>query len=189
MMRISLFALPLVLLATALPVAAFLALLSWSLVRSGNVPGGFLINVNLGEINIEPGLAPLFTTNTIDGEKITLSELRGQVVMITFWASWCPPCRQEASALVQVHEEYQSAVKFIGIDIWDHEKDARNYIDVFHVSYPNILDTNGRIAIDYGVTGIPETHFIDAAGNLVHKFVGPLNQARLRAILDDMLMQ
>ena len=177
-----------IMLATALPLVAFLALLGWAAARSEGVPGGLLVNTNVGEVGIQHGSALTFTSKTLDGEAITLSDLKGQVVMVNFWASWCPPCRREALALAQVYREYQAEpLEFVGIDIWDREEDARNYIDLFSVPYPNILDKGGKIAIDYGVTGIPESYFVDASGNLKRKFVGPLNEERLRTILNEML--
>ncbi len=175
-------------LATALPVVALLALLGWASARSGGVPGGLLVNIKLGEVLIPVDTAPSFTSKSLEGEALTLSDLKGQVVMVNFWASWCPPCRREASALAQVYREYQGEpIEFVGVDIWDREEDARDYIDQFDVPYPNVLDSGGKIAIDYGVTGIPESYFVDATGNLKRKFVGPMNEERLRSILDEML--
>ncbi len=175
---------------TALLGAALLSLLGWASVRSGGVPGGFLTNNTLGEVSVRTEIAADFTVTTLNGDIFTLSELKGRVVMINFWASWCPPCRKEAPAFAQVYREYQGKpVEFFGVDIWNREEDAKDYVEQFEVPYPNALDGGGRIAIDYGVTGIPETYFIGADGNLKRKFVGPMNEERLRTVLNEMLSQ
>ncbi|MBM3957924.1 MAG: TlpA family protein disulfide reductase, partial [Gemmatimonadetes bacterium] len=105
-----------------------------------------------------------------------------------FWASWCPPCRREAPALADVYERYRTrGVEFVRIDIWDDEKDARAYVQRYGIGYPNGLDRGGEIAIDYGVTGIPEKLSLDRDGRLVRKFVGPMDADTLEAILDQLL--
>ncbi len=108
--------------------------------------------------------------------------------MVDFWASWCPPCREEAPGLAQVYSEYKgTGVEFVGIDIWDTEQDAKRFISRYGIAYPNGLDAKGRIAIDYGVTGIPEKYFIDRSGVLVKKYVGPMTATQLRQILEGLL--
>ena len=110
-------------------------------------------------------------------------------VMVDFWASWCPPCHQEAPILVQVYEEYRSrGVVFIGVGIWDHLGDAELYLQRSGQTYPNGFDNTGTIAIDYGVRGIPEKVFISPNGAVVKKFVGPLNAGQLRNALDELLV-
>jgi cytochrome c biogenesis protein CcmG/thiol:disulfide interchange protein DsbE len=166
----------------------FFSLLGWALARSGGVPSGSGVNNVFGEIDIQEGPAPDFTLETIDGKSITLSSLRGKVVLIDFWASWCPPCREEAPRLSQVYKEYESqGVEFIGISIWDRLNDAKDYIKRFDVTYPSGLDTQGTILVDYGVRGIPEKFFIDTQGKLVAKFIGPSNTDGLRKTLDQLL--
>jgi cytochrome c biogenesis protein CcmG/thiol:disulfide interchange protein DsbE len=122
------------------------------------------------------------------GRTLALEALRGKVVMIDFWASWCPPCRQEAPVLAQVYEEYKGkGVEFVGVDIWDSRSEALKFIDRYGVTYPSGLDGKGIIAIDYGVSGIPEKYFIDRNGLLVKKFIGPMDEAKLKQVLDEML--
>ena len=100
----------------------------------------------------------------------------------------CPPCRQEAPGRAQVFREYgDKDIDFIGVIIWDNQRDAARHVQEFNLPYPNVLDEKGEIAIDYGVVGIPEKFFIDAYGNLVRKFAGPMEPKALRAILDGLL--
>ena len=175
-------------LAGLLAVVGLIALFAWGLARSGSSSGGFAINAQLGEVAIRPGPARPFRLTTFEGETLALDDLRGQVVMVDFWASWCPPCRAEAPVLARVYRAYRDkGVEFVGITVWDSEADAQGYIRQFGIAYPNGLDPQGRIAMDYGVTGIPEKYFIDRNGVLVRKFNGPMDEERLRQVLDELL--
>ena len=146
------------------------------------------VNSKLSQEKVSSGTARGFSLELLDGSVIALSDLSGKVVMVDFWSSWCAPCRQEAPVLAQVYREYlDQPVEFVGVDIWDRPSDARDHVERFNLSYPNGIDVNGRIAIDYGVTGIPEKFFIGPDGVLVKKFVGPMKADKLRAILDELL--
>ena len=172
----------------AVPVAALIALLAWALAQSGGNPGGLGVNDEFGEVSITLGPAPPLSLPLLDGGSIDLAELRGKVVMIDFWSSWCPPCIEEAPVLSQTYREYAGReVEFLGVAIWDEADDIGRYIQQFDLSYPNSLDARGAVAINYGVRGIPEKYFIDREGQLVRKFSGPVKAEELRAIIDQML--
>ncbi len=120
--------------------------------------------------------APDFSLTLFDGRNIRLSDFRGKVVFLNFWASWCPPCRAEARLLEQSWQRYKNqGVVFLGIDMQDTEEAARRFIQEFGVTYMNGRDPNNRIAINYGVYGIPETFFIDKEGQITYKHIGGLN--------------
>ena len=177
-----------ILLGSSIPVLGLIALLAWALVESGGSPGGLGVNNAFGEIRVEQEAAHEFSLELLGGPTVTLTSLRGNVVLLDFWASWCPPCRQEAPILAQVYREYQDrGVEFIGVDIWDRREDAEAYVERYGVTYPNGIDARGTIAIDYGVRGIPEKFLIDGGGGLVKKFVGPMSASSLRAALDELL--
>jgi DsbE subfamily thiol:disulfide oxidoreductase len=116
--------------------------------------------------------APDFTATTFDGEEVSLSELRGQVVVVNFWASWCDPCRDETPLLEAAQDNLGDDVVLVGVNTGDTEGDARAFLDEFDVTYTVARDTNGSIAVDYGVTGMPETFVIDADGNYAVKYLG-----------------
>lgn len=123
-----------------------------------------------------------FTLPLFSGGNITLSSLKGKPVVLNFWASWCPPCREEAPTLEKVWRVYKDRdVTFIGVDIQDREADARAYIEEFGITYPNGPDIGGKITIDYGVGGIPVTFFINRDGRIVSRWVGAISERLLIA--------
>lgn len=178
----------LIITAVALPVLAFLAILAWASFTSGPARGGLAVNNNTLELSVRDEAAPEFVLQLLNGGEIGSEELRGRVVMLDFWASWCPPCRDEAPVLAQVYGEYRSrGVEFVGVNLWDNAGDAEVFLQQQGHEYPNGVDEGGRIAISYGVRGIPEKFFIDREGKIVRKFSGPMTADRLRLILESML--
>lgn len=168
-----------------LAVFALLALLGWGLLRQGQGgPSGFSINAGPATVAVLSRPATDFTLPLYDPfngkSDFRLSDYRGQVVVINFWASWCPPCREEAPILEQLWRQYQNQdVIFIGIDIWDTEQDARAYLREFDITFPNAVDTGGRTGVEYGVTGLPETFFITPGGQISRKVIGAISAAVL----------
>lgn len=139
---------------------------------------------------LDSGPAPDFTLAGFDGGEVTLSELRGRVVVINFWASWCLPCRDEAAYLEASWRAYRDrGVVFIGIDYKDAEGPAREFLEEYGVSYFNGPDVEARISADYRVAGIPETFFVDARGELRGVVQGPLSPPRLERQLDALLAE
>ena len=177
-----------ILLGSAIPLLALFALLGWASVQARGNLGGFGVNSEFGQVKVSSAQAAEFSLELLDGGSLALSDLRGKVVMLDFWSSWCPPCRQEAPVLAEVYREYKGQpVEFVGVDIWDQPADALEHIRRYGVPYPNGIDANGVIAIDYGVTGLPEKFFIGRDGVILKKFVGPMRAGDLRTILDELL--
>jgi cytochrome c biogenesis protein CcmG/thiol:disulfide interchange protein DsbE len=123
--------------------------------------------------------APPFTLEQLDGSgPLTLESLRGKVVVLNFWASWCGPCKDETPLLQEAWQRWRSRnVVFVGIDVKDFRGDARAFLARYNVSYPNVYDGKGSTVGRYGVTGFPETYFIDAAGKVRHRIAGPVDDA------------
>ena len=170
------------------PLAALIALLAWASFGTGSNPGGFATNSNLVETEIEPEVARDFELQLIGGGTLKLSDLRGKVVMVDFWASWCAPYRVEAPVLASVYLEYQGQdVEFVGVSVWDNIGDAEIFLQQEGQTYPAGSDASGVIAIDYGVRGIPEKYFIDREGILMKKLSGPLTETTLRDAINELL--
>ncbi|MBA2297079.1 MAG: TlpA family protein disulfide reductase [Actinobacteria bacterium] len=123
--------------------------------------------------------APAFTLAKLDGSgELALESLRGKVVVLNFWASWCGPCKDETPLLQKGWERWQGKdVVFVGIDVKDFRGDARSFVRKFGVTYPNVYDGKGSTVGRYGVTGFPETYFIDARGRVVYRIAGPVDEA------------
>lgn len=131
------------------------------------------------------GPAPTFSVTTFDDEPLALGELKGKVVVINFWASYCLPCRDEAPMLENLWREYKDkGVVFLGINTDDIEGDARAYMNEYTVTYPNAPDVGGRIEDQYRITGIPETFIVDTNGEISRHFIAQVSERELRAEID-----
>ena len=156
-------------------VAGLLALLVWKVVHQGKGAAG-----ELAEGKTPP--APHFDLARIDTSgKLSLASLRGKVVVLNFWASWCAPCKSEAPRLEAAWKRYRSqGVVVVGVDAQDFTGDARRFIRKHGLTYPNVHDGPGNVLPKYGVTGFPETYFVDRRGRLVGERVeGEISSERL----------
>jgi cytochrome c biogenesis protein CcmG, thiol:disulfide interchange protein DsbE len=135
--------------------------------------------------------AAVFSLTTYSGSPVSLESLRGKVVLLNFWASWCvPACYDEAPALERTWRAYKDkGVVVIGVDIQDKEEAARKFLAEFGHTFPNAPDPAGRVAVDYGVYGVPETFFIDRNGRVRFKKVGGLTDEFARDHLDALLKE
>lgn len=119
--------------------------------------------------------APLFTARRFGGGTLDLANLRGEGIVMNFFASWCVPCRQEARDLEATYQKFRGrGVAFLAVDIeQDTWEDAAAFLKQFGISYPAVRDEDGRIAATYHMFGLPTTFFIDKDGVLRAKYVGP----------------
>jgi thiol-disulfide isomerase/thioredoxin len=128
-------------------------------------------NVSLGG---DENKAPDFTLTSVSGEDVSLSDFKGKVVIIDFWATWCPPCRKGIPDLISLQKEYKDNVAVIGISL-DRENTKAgvpDFVNKMGINYP-IVYFNDKVIIDFGgVSAIPTTFIIDQKGNIVKKMIG-----------------
>ena len=122
-----------------------------------------------------------------DQETLTISELKGRPVILNFWASWCVSCREEALELEAFWKLHRDEILVVGVAIQDEAASARAFAEHYGKTYILALDEDGKAAIDYGVTGVPETFLIDRQGVIQHKEVGPVTKAILERHLGKIL--
>jgi len=132
-----------------------------------------------------------FALTTFDGKSISLDSHRGQVVVVNFWASWCiPACYDEAPSLERAWRAYRDrGVVLVGVNIQDKEEPARRFLAQFGHTFPNAPDPSGRVSVDYGVYGVPETFFIDRQGQVRFKKVGSVTDELMQQYVEKLLKE
>jgi cytochrome c biogenesis protein CcmG/thiol:disulfide interchange protein DsbE len=163
--------------AAVLVVALLVGLLAWQVVRTDQ--GRSLRDkVAAGE---KPA-APLFRLDKLDDSgEVSLGDLRGKAVVVNFWASWCRPCKDETQTLEQAWQRWRSQdVVVLGVDLQDFSTDAQRFVDRYDISYPILRDRQNWTWGRYGLSGLPETWFVDRQGRLVGEYIeGPVTADEL----------
>lgn len=126
-----------------------------------------MLAMNVQAAQVLSGKATDFTLKSRDGKNIKLSELRGQVVMINFWASWCGPCRQEMPLLEALHKKYNAlGFTLLGVNVEQDSSKANAYLRDISVSFPILFDTKNSVSKAYNIAAMPSTVMVDRDGNL-----------------------
>jgi cytochrome c biogenesis protein CcmG/thiol:disulfide interchange protein DsbE len=166
-------------------VVGLLGLLVWSVVRSD---GGAAADLAAGKNPAAPG----FTLERLDGNgDLSIADLRGKAVIVNFWASWCVPCKDEAPFLQRTYERYRKqGLVVLGVDVEDLRRDARRFIARYGITYPNVRDGRKETIGKWGVTGYPETFFVDRKGRLVgERIQGGADLERNKETFEESLAQ
>ena len=177
--------------ALAAALAALLALLAWATVTAGE--GRSLVaRVAAGEapgapafaleaIWPESGIWPPDLASALGDGTLSLAELTGRPAVLNFWASWCIPCREEAPILNASYQEHGGEVVFAGVNVQDLRGDALAFLREFDVPYVSVRDRGEDIYDAYGLTGVPETYYLDAGGRIVAHTPGAITRETLEA--------
>jgi cytochrome c biogenesis protein CcmG/thiol:disulfide interchange protein DsbE len=152
----------------------------WGTILVWTLVFGILLVLGLGLIRTRQGPVgvgqdvPDFVLTTFDGDQIDIQSLRGKVVVINFWASWCEPCEQEAIRLEQAFQSFKDqGVVFLGVDYSDTETEALEYLSRFNITYPNGPDLRTKASQAFRIRGVPETYIVGKEGKLVDVKIGP----------------
>jgi peroxiredoxin len=138
--------------------------------------------------------APDLTGTTLEGDTLTLADTKGDVVLLNVWASWCAPCRAEAPILERVWRDVQDqGVQFIGLDTRDSDAAAQAFVNRFEITYPNVVDRDGRLQLLFGETlppqAIPSTLLIDRQGRVAARALGKVSESTLRGLLEPLIAE
>jgi cytochrome c biogenesis protein CcmG/thiol:disulfide interchange protein DsbE len=163
--------------------------------NSRTAGGSFSVANRRAQAEADGSQAPDFElpllSGDVDGDDVgtlRLSSLRGSIVVLNFWASWCGPCREEAPDLQAAWVDYQDrGVRFVGVDERDDRAAALAFVEEFGITYPSVFDPAGSLADDYAFLGLPSTFVIDAVGNIAYRFTGFLDGPTLRGTLDTVI--
>lgn len=127
-------------------------------------------------VPVENGLAPEVIVNSLNGTPLKLSDLKGKVVLLNFWATWCPPCRKEIPSMMKLNKAMAGKpFQMVAISIDEGGRpDVESFFQTSGFSLPAYTDPDNRAATTYGITGVPETFIINRQGTIVKKVMGPM---------------
>lgn len=152
------------------------------------------VNKNQGETNTEPNTkvgikkgdtAPDFTLKLSDGKTVKLSDYRGKKVLLNFWATWCPPCREEIPDMVKFYEDHKDqGIVILGVNLINSEQSSGGvlqFLKDYNISYPVLMDEKGEVGDRYRVSAIPTTYILDSNGTITEVITGPMTYKAMEA--------
>jgi peroxiredoxin len=137
--------------------------------------------------------APDFNLNSLQGVPVQLSDLRGKILVVNFWTTWCPPCREEIPALESTYRFYKDrGLVMLGVNLTDQDslKDVESFVQEFRLTYPILLDRDGAVGLLYQLNGLPTTFFINREGIIRTVVIGgPMSETFIRSKIEALLKE
>jgi len=143
----------------------------------------FLAGIPASVIGAE--MAPNFQLQTPDRTTLSLKDLKGKKVVLNFWATWCPPCKEEIPELVSFYKNNHDQVEILAVHV-DNNQNIKEFVQQYGMKFPVVIDRNSLVSNLYGVFVVPTTFFIDENGYVRARHIGPLNQEQLHNYLKQM---
>jgi cytochrome c biogenesis protein CcmG, thiol:disulfide interchange protein DsbE len=165
-------------------VAGLMLLVSCEADRSTDPPAGSVPAQNATEASLLPKFADQLPTADPETFERLLGQLEGTPVVVNFWGSWCPPCREEMPRLVAAHHEFGDRVQFLGVDIIDSRTEARAFMEEFEMTFPSVFDVPDSIKTSLGQFGQPVTVFFRSDGTFSFAYTGPILEDDLHRHLE-----
>ena len=170
-----------------IPISAIIILLIFSILGKSNENSDFGVNSSFAFAPISIPDNQNFSVTTLEGTKISKIDFNGKILVLDFWSSWCVPCQKEGPILSKISKEWEKRnVQFIGVSVWDSKENVEDFIHKNQIRYPNTIDENGQMTVDFGVKGIPEKIIINPDGKIIKRIIGPNTENSLEKILDDL---
>lgn len=162
------------------------------LMAAFGVGGDFLTRLRLQQES-RPWLAEesnaragYFELEDLNGETVHLTDLRGKVVVINFWATWCGPCRIEMPVLEEYHHRYEPEMTVLGINVQESREAVEAYVSELGLTFPILLDEEGKVSSLYRVRGYPSTYILDGEGIIRYQHIGQISEAQLQTYLENL---
>jgi peroxiredoxin len=159
-------------------------LIEFGVVDSGSLFPG-LTHQSLAQVGL-PGIgkpAQDFTLQDLSGNPVRLSELKGHVVVLNFWATWCGPCAVEMPGFQQIYEKYSPDLVILGVNLEESPDEVSKFVESMHITYPILLDPGGGVNRSYQIIDLPNTFFIDKQGIIRYRHIGLLSEDQFEEYL------
>ncbi|WP_046174388.1 redoxin domain-containing protein [Domibacillus indicus] len=127
--------------------------------------------------------APDFLVQRMDGKEVRLSDYKGKKVFLNFWATWCPPCKQEMPHMQSFYEENEGKAEILAVNLEESKTKAKDFADQYHLTFPVLMDKNGEVAEKYEIYTMPTTYVLNEDGTVYQKIVGPMDEKMMKDLI------
>jgi peroxiredoxin len=134
--------------------------------------------------------APDFRLTTLEGDELALSDLRGQVVLVNFWATWCPPCRAEMPAIQSAYEQYdEQGFTVLAVNMREQPQQVQQFMQQYELTFPALLDSTGSVGGQYRANVLPSSFFVDRQGIIRSVYRGPVSHGIITGVVEQLLRE